>query len=199
MDLFLSSVFILGVLTWLIPLVGICIVLESKGPVFFIQKRAKRYGGVYWCVKFRTMRPNAQSDIAVAYEQDPRITRLGGWLRRYHIDELPQLLNVWWGDMSLIGPRPYMLMEDQYYQNRLEGYTRRSLVKPGITGLAQAQGYFGGTSDLNLMHQRLLMDIAYVHSWSPALDWVILCQTFGYLLPFKSTFWNRHEIPVEYI
>ncbi len=199
MDLMLSSVLILGILSWLIPLLGICIMLESKGPVFLIQKRAKRYGNVYGCIKFRTMRPNAQSDIAVAQKHDPRITRLGALLRRYHIDEFPQLLNVWWGDMSMVGPRPYMLIEDLYYQHRLDGYAHRSLVKPGITGLAQAQGYFGGTPDLELMRQRLALDIAYVYSWSPALDGLLIFQTLRYLLPFKPIVWNSHEIPAEYI
>lgn len=199
MDLLFSTALILVVLTWLAPLVGLCIVLESRGPVFFIQKRVKRHGRAYWCIKFRTMRPNAQSDIAVAQKQDPRITRFGAWLRRYHIDEFPQLLNVWWGDMSMVGPRPYMILEDLYYQHRLDGYAHRSLVKPGITGLAQALGYFGGTPDLALMGQRLEMDIVYVHSWSPVLDCLLIYQTLRFLLPIKPIVWNSHEIPAEYI
>lgn len=124
---------------------------------------------------------------------------MGSWLRRSHLDELPQLLNVWWGDMSLIGPRPYMLAEDQYYQDQLDGHMLRSWAKPGITGLAQACGNYGGTADLELMQQRLYLDLFYIHTWSIALDSLILFSTLRYLFPFKPIAWNSHEIPAEYI
>lgn len=183
MDLGLSTLLILGVLSWLLPLLALLVKLDSGGPVFFVQKRRKKGNGAFFCIKLRTMHVNADADSRIALDPDERVTRTGRWLRRTHLDELPQVFNVWWGDMSLVGPRPYMLQEDRLYQDILQGYTGRARVKPGITGLAQACGYFGGTRDLADMERRLSLDLAYVREWSPALDFWILLSTLRFLAP----------------
>lgn len=183
MDLGLSTLLILGVLSWLLPLLALLARLDSPGPVFFIQKRRKKGNAWFFCIKLRTMYINKEADRRVALVHDERITRFGRWLRRTHLDELPQLFNVWWGDMSLVGPRPYMLSEDQRYRDILAGYAARARVKPGITGLAQASGLFGGTQDLADMEKRLSLDLTYVEEWSPALDLRIMASTIRFLKP----------------
>lgn len=183
MDLALSTLLILGVLSWLLPLLALLVRMDSRGAVFFVQKRRKKGNDWFFCIKLRTMYLNEEADRRVALVHDERVTRVGRWLRRTHLDELPQVLNVWWGDMSLVGPRPYMLSEDQLYQETLAGYAARTLVKPGITGLAQASGFFGGTRDLADMEQRLYLDLTYVEEWSPALDLRIMASTIRFLKP----------------
>lgn len=193
MDLGLSALLILGILSWLLPLLALLIKLDSRGPVFFIQKRRKKGMGSFTCIKLRTMRVNPDADRRIALGPDERITRLGRWLRNTHLDELPQLFNVFWGDMSLVGPRPYMLQEDRLYAEILRNYADRTRVKPGITGLAQAAGYFGATGDIAAMEKRLYLDILYVRRWTPVLDLQILASTLRWLwtpdtLPLKPSF-----------
>jgi putative colanic acid biosynthesis UDP-glucose lipid carrier transferase len=181
MDLGLSLVLIGGVLSWLLPVLAFLVVIDSRGPVFFIQQRRKKGSGSFGCIKLRTMRINPDGDTRIALGGDERITRVGRWLRDTHLDELPQLFNVLWGDMSLVGPRPYMLQEDSLYGRILKNYAGRALVKPGITGMAQAAGLFGATGDLSDMEKRLRLDLLYVQSWSPALDLQILAATLRFL------------------
>ena len=176
-DLLLSSVLILTVLSWLIPLMAVVILLDSPGPVFFLQTRRKRRQGLFTCIKFRTMVVNADAHTKSASRGDHRITRVGRWFRRTHLDELPQLFNVWWGDMSLVGPRPYMLSDDHHFEQLLPGYGRRGRVKPGITGLAQSLGFSGVTEDMDALHKRLWLDIRYVRHWSIGMDIRILLKT----------------------
>lgn len=176
-DWLVATLLIVGVLSWLVPLVGLLIKLSSRGPVFFVQRRVKRGGQLFSCIKFRTMVPNKEADRTPAGENDPRITRLGHFLRRHHIDELPQLFNVWWGDMSLIGPRPYMIRDDQAYSRLVEAYGLRYQVKPGITGLAQSLGYFGLLQDSRHLHERVALDLEYIRDWSARLDWQIAWRT----------------------
>jgi putative colanic acid biosynthesis UDP-glucose lipid carrier transferase len=190
-DLLVSSALILGLLSWLLPLLAVLILLDSPGPVFFLQKRRKRHRELFTCVKLRTMIVNAEADSRSAEREDHRITGVGRWLRRTHLDELPQLLNVWRGDMSLIGPRPYMLSDDDYFERLFPSYTQRCSVKPGITGLAQSWGYFGTPEDPGSLEKRLWLDIRYIRYWSIGMDIRVLLRTLRFLRP------STHKTPVK--
>jgi putative colanic acid biosysnthesis UDP-glucose lipid carrier transferase len=176
-DVVVSSILILGLLSWLIPLMAICIRIDSRGPLFFIQKRMKKGGRYFSCIKFRTMICNPEADTLAATENDRRITRLGQFLRNHHLDELPQLLNVLYGDMSLIGPRPHMIMDNMKFETLVDNYASRHKVKPGITGLAQVNGYVGCTANLDNMKKRVEKDMFYIRNWSFALDAKIMIGT----------------------
>ena len=192
-DWLVATLLIVGLLLWLIPLVGLLIKLSSRGPVFFVQRRVKRAGQLFFCIKFRTMVPNSEADRTPAGEDDPRITRLGHFLRHHHIDELPQLFNVWWGDMSLIGPRPYMIRDDQAYGRLVEDYGLRYQVKPGITGLAQSLGYFGLLQDSRHLHERVALDLEYIRYWSARLDWQIAWRTICLVWRSGKVELNKHS------
>jgi putative colanic acid biosynthesis UDP-glucose lipid carrier transferase len=176
-DLFISTVLILLVFSWLFPIMALLIKLDSRGPVFFLQKRTKRKGSLFTCIKFRTMIENSDADLLPAFENDPRITRLGKFLRNHHLDELPQLLNVWWGDMTLIGPRPHMISDNDRYEAIIDYYSLRHQVKPGITGLAQVKGLVGNSNNPDHMQERVEQDLYYIRNWSPLLDLKIICRT----------------------
>ena len=177
MDIFFSTVVILCVLSWLIPVIAVLIKLNSRGPVFFLQKRNKRNGELFTCIKFRSMLGNTDADTLPAGKNDNRITTMGRFLRHYHLDELPQFFNVLWGDMSIIGPRPHMVSDNLKFDELIKYYAYRHKVKPGITGLAQMLGYHGHIDDLKKMEARVNMDIFYARHWSPKLDMVILYRT----------------------
>jgi len=177
-DIMLSSLLLIGLLSWLIPLFVILIKLDSKGPAFFLQKRKKKNGKLFTCIKLRTMLVNDEADSIGALENDSRITRIGKIFRQYHVDELPQLWNVLIGDMSIIGPRPYMLIENYNYEKQIKEYSNRYKVKPGITGLAQSLGYFGFTDDLQKIDERVMLDLFYIKRWSFKMDIQILFRTF---------------------
>lgn len=181
-DILISLVLIVAILSWLIPLLAILIKLDSRGSVFFLQKRNKNAGRLFTCIKFRSMFINKEADILVACENDKRVTRFGKFLRKYHIDELPQLFNVLIGDMSIIGPRPHMVSENIMYANLLHDYDYRHSVKPGITGLAQSYGNFGATTDLEKVKERTDLDIHYIRTWSLKMDIKILYRTFLLIL-----------------
>ncbi len=176
-DIVISFFLIIVLLSWLIPIIGIIIKLDSRGPVFFLQKRNKNGGHFFSCIKFRTMYINKDADILVAMEDDKRITRFGKFLRRHHLDELPQLFNVLIGDMSMIGPRPHMISENKFYEGLVYNYSYRHSVKPGITGLAQSLGNFGATYDLEKVKERTELDIHYIRNWSMKMDLKIICRT----------------------
>jgi putative colanic acid biosynthesis UDP-glucose lipid carrier transferase len=177
LDLAVSSALLFTVFIILLPVIALLIRLDSKGPIFFLQKRNKKKGLLFSCIKFRTMVVNEFADTLPAYVDDKRITRVGKFLRRYHLDELPQLLNVWWGDMSLVGPRPYMVIENEKFGRQIRHYPLRHQVKPGITGLAQASGLFGCLVGSSEMQDRVALDLTYIHSWSFVLDLRILART----------------------
>jgi putative colanic acid biosynthesis UDP-glucose lipid carrier transferase len=183
-DIFLSVVVIVGILSWLVPVMTLLIKLDSKGPVFFLQKRNKRGGKTFTCIKFRSMIENEDADLLQASVNDERITRLGRFLRNHYLDELPQFFNVFVGDMSLIGPRPHMVSDNNKYEELIEFYDYRHKVKPGITGLSQAMGYVGETRNLEAMRDRVHLDIFYVRHWSLWLDLKILWHTFLRIAPF---------------
>ena len=165
-------------LTPLMVLVAILIKLDSRGPIFFVQRRYGFNQQPFRIIKFRTMR--AMDDGAVvpqARRDDPRLTRIGRWLRRWNIDEIPQLFNVLTGDMSLVGPRPHALSHDDDYERRISLYARRHNVKPGITGWAQINGYRGEIDSDEKIRKRVEHDLFYIDNWSLWLDLKILART----------------------
>ncbi|GMN07845.1 undecaprenyl-phosphate glucose phosphotransferase [Croceitalea sp. MTPC5] len=176
-DIIFSLIIILGLLTWLTPIIAILIALESKGPVFFRQNRNGIDNREFYCYKFRSMAPNNDADQAQATKNDMRVTRLGKVLRRTSIDELPQFYNVFFGTMSVVGPRPHMVKHTNEYSDKVDKYMVRHFVKPGITGLAQVRGYRGEIeSDTDILN-RIKFDIFYIENWSMFLDVKIIFQT----------------------
>lgn len=176
-DIIFSSFAIICIHSWLVPIIAILIKLDSKGPVFFKQKRTGRDGKEFWCLKFRTMKVNNDSDTQQATKNDSRITPLGAFLRKTSIDELPQFLNTFMGDMSVVGPRPHMLKHTEYYSQEVDKFMVRHLVKPGITGLAQTKGFRGETKEVSAMKNRVRMDVFYVENWSLFFDIKIIFMT----------------------
>jgi lipopolysaccharide/colanic/teichoic acid biosynthesis glycosyltransferase len=177
MDIIIAAIFITCILSWLTPILAILIKIDSKGPEFFLQKRNKKNGRIFTCIKIRYMIVNAQADLVQAMEGDIRITHFGKFLRKNHLDELPQFINVLLGDMSVIGPRPHMISDNLKYQPLISHYSLRSNIKPGITGLAQVSGYTGPVTDIVKMKLRVQMDNFYISHWSLKMDTMILYKT----------------------
>ena len=177
-DVLVASLALVALLPLLL-VIGLMVRLESAGPALFRQHRGGLGGRTFTIYKFRTMRVEADASVSHATRQDPRVTALGAFLRRTSIDELPQLLNVLKGDMSLVGPRPHALAHDQYYSEQLPGYAARMRAKPGLTGLAQISGHRGEIRELDCMAQRVAYDVAYIDDWSPALDIKVLALTLA--------------------
>jgi putative colanic acid biosynthesis UDP-glucose lipid carrier transferase len=171
---------ILGIvcLSPLLLLVALAIVVESPGSPLFQQRRSGFLGGHFVIYKFRTMRVREDgSDVVQAQRDDDRITRVGLFLRRTSIDELPQLLNVLKGEMSLVGPRPHAVVHDEYYGRIVADYDSRFKTKPGLTGLAQVSGLRGQTAEVRDMAARVDKDLEYIRSWSFLGDIKILLRT----------------------
>lgn len=181
-DLVFSALFFVVILSWLIPLIAILIKWDSKGPVFFVQQRNGEGNIPFGCLKFRTMRINQEADTKQATKDDPRITKLGKFLRRSSIDELPQFLNVLVGDMSVIGPRPHPIKLNEKFEPLISNIMSRHYVKPGITGLAQCMGYRGETQTLADMENRVRLDRYYIENWSFWLDIKIIFLTIVSLI-----------------
>jgi putative colanic acid biosynthesis UDP-glucose lipid carrier transferase len=177
-DIFFSFLFIGFVLSWLLPIISLLIFFESKGPVFFAQRRLGRNGKPFQCLKFRTMIMNDEADEKQADDNDYRITRIGKFLRRTNIDEFPQFFNVFIGDMSIIGPRPHMLSDCTRFSFVIPAYKFRTLVRPGITGLAQVKGYHGPTIDYESIFTRYHWDAEYIRNANLWLDLQIISITF---------------------
>jgi exopolysaccharide biosynthesis polyprenyl glycosylphosphotransferase len=169
-DLSFSLLVVVLILSWLAPLLGLLLKLESRGPVFFKQLRTGKHGKPFYCLKFRSMRLNAEADTRQASRGDNRITRIGAFIRQTSIDELPQFINVLRGDMSVVGPRPHMLQHTEDYAQRITHFMERHAVTPGITGWAQVKGYRGETRELQAMEQRVQADIWYLRHSSFWLD-----------------------------
>jgi putative colanic acid biosynthesis UDP-glucose lipid carrier transferase len=176
-DIFLSIFIIVGVLSWLTPILGLIIKLESRGPVFFKQKRNGLDYQEFYCYKFRSMRPNPTAHLHQVSKNDPRITRIGRIIRKTSIDELPQFINVLKGEMSVVGPRPHMVSHTHMYAEKIDKFMVRHFVKPGITGLAQVSGFRGEVEDDNHIINRVKYDIFYLENWSLFLDIKIVFQT----------------------
>lgn len=176
-DIVFSLFIILGLLSWLTPLLAILITLESKGPVFFRQTRNGIDNREFYCYKFRSMAPNNNADDIQATKNDMRITKVGRFIRRTSIDELPQFYNVLFGTMSVVGPRPHMVKHTNEYATSVDKYMVRHFVKPGITGLAQIRGYRGEIESDSDIQNRVKFDIFYIENWSMFLDLKIIVQT----------------------
>lgn len=176
-DIVLSMLVVLFILSWLYPLLALLMKLEGRGPVLFRQQRTGRDNRPFTCYKFRSMEVNNNSDSKQATRNDPRITRLGAFMRKTSIDELPQFLNVLEGYMSIVGPRPHMIKHTEQYSGIIEKYMIRQFLKPGITGWAQVNGYRGETKDPALMERRVAHDIWYLENWSAMLDVKIVFMT----------------------
>ena len=176
-DLIFSTLVIILVLSWLFPIIALLIKFSSKGPIIFKQPRSGVNNEEFLCYKFRSMSMSDDADSKQAIREDPRITRIGAFLRKTSLDEFPQFLNVFMGDMSVVGPRPHMLLHTEEYSELVNNYMVRQLVKPGITGVAQVRGYRGETKEIEDMEGRVRFDVWYIENWSLTLDINIILQT----------------------
>ncbi|MGY6741102.1 MAG: sugar transferase [Cecembia sp.] len=180
-DLVLSGLFLLFVASWLFPIIAILIKIDSPGPIFYKQLRDGQFNNKFLCFKFRTMVFNPEDEFKQATKNDSRVTRFGAFLRKTSIDELPQLINVLIGDMSIVGPRPHAVEMNLDCNRKYEKYNLRHLVKPGITGLAQAKGFRGEIKEDSDMIGRIKLDLFYIEKWGVWLD-------------VKIIFWTIHGI-----
>jgi putative colanic acid biosynthesis UDP-glucose lipid carrier transferase len=176
-DIVFSLIIILFVLSWLTLILAILIKLESKGPIFFKQKRNGLNYHEFKCFKFRSMSINEIADLYQVSKNDPRITRIGKFIRKTSIDELPQFFNVFIGDMSVVGPRPHMVSHTEMYARKIDKFMVRHFIKPGITGLAQTKGFRGEVETDKDIIYRVKYDIFYLENWSLLLDIKIIFQT----------------------
>lgn len=176
-DLIFSSLIVIFIMSWLYPLLAFLIKLESKGPVLFKQDRSGRNDKPFCCYKFRSMKVNASSDFAQAIKNDQRVTKIGKFLRKTSLDELPQFFNVIQGHMSVVGPRPHMLKHTEEYRALIDKFMVRHFSKPGITGWAQVNGLRGETKETSDMERRVEHDIYYVENWSLMWDVKIIFLT----------------------
>lgn len=176
-DVFFSAFIIVFFLSWITPLLALLIKLDSKGDVFFKQKRNGLNNKEFYCYKFRSMKPNSTADVNQVTKNDPRITKVGAFLRKTSLDELPQFWNVLIGDMSVVGPRPHMINETKRFVKKVDKFMVRHFIKPGITGLAQINGYRGEVETDNDIIHRVKYDIFYLENWTFLLDIKIVLST----------------------
>jgi putative colanic acid biosysnthesis UDP-glucose lipid carrier transferase len=176
-DIVVSSLVSIFILSWLIPLISIIIWLESKGPVFFLQDRTGKNNKSFRCIKFRSMKVNSEANSKQATRNDNRLTRIGKFMRRTNIDEFPQFINVFKGEMSVVGPRPHMVRHTEDYSKIIGQYMIRQFLKPGITGWAQVNGFRGEIKEKNQLRKRIEHDIWYLENWSFWLDVRIIFLT----------------------
>lgn len=181
-DILVSGLFLVTLFPFIWLFVAIGTTISSPGPIFFKQKRTGYRGKSFTMYKFRSMKVNTSSDTQQATKDDERKTRFGNFLRKTSIDEIPQMINVFLGDMSLVGPRPHMEYHTKVYSEIIDKYMVRHMVKPGITGWAQVSGFRGETRTLDLMEGRVLKDIWYIENWSVYLDIKIVLMTVLQLL-----------------
>lgn len=175
-DIVFSFLVIVLILSWLMPLIAILIKLESKGPIFFKQGRPGLDENEFFCYKFRSMQVNENTERE-ASKNDPRVTKMGRFMRKTSLDELPQFFNVLLGDMSVVGPRPHLWSQNKSYASKIKKYMVRHYVKPGITGLAQVKGYRGEIETDEDMINRIKFDVFYIENWSIVMDIKIIIQT----------------------
>lgn len=176
-DIVFSFLVIVLILSWLYPILFLLIKIDSKGAVIFKQLRSGLDNNNFHCLKFRTMEINVDSDLKQASESDERITKLGQFLRKTSLDEFPQFFNVFIGEMSIVGPRPHMLKHTKDFSDLIGNYMVRQLVKPGITGAAQANGFRGEISEFDDIKKRVEYDVWYIENWSLLLDMKLLALT----------------------
>lgn len=176
-DVVFSSFVIVFILSWLIPVLGLLIKLESKGPILFKQKRNGLNNGEFEVFKFRSMYTNGFSNKKQTSINDQRLTKIGRFIRRTSIDEMPQFINVFLGSMSVVGPRPHPIFLTDQYAKIIDKYMVRHFVKPGVTGLAQIKGFRGEVQDIEQMRNRIRLDKFYIENWSLLFDIEIVIKT----------------------
>lgn len=178
-DIIFSLFILIFVMSWLTPILGLLIRLESKGGIFFKQERGGLKGKNFSFYKFRSMKINKDSDLVDTKKNDTRVTKVGTFLRRTSIDELPQFYNVLKGDMSVVGPRPHMSLQSLRFEEEVDNYIERHAIKPGITGLAQVSGCRGEITKKSDIENRVRYDIFYIENWSFLLDIKIIVKTIS--------------------
>ena len=176
-DIVFSACVIVFVFSWLFPILAIAVKFSSKGPVFFKQTRLGEGKKKFGCYKFRSMRMNKEADMKQATKNDPRVTKVGSFLRKSNLDEMPQFFNVLLGQMSVVGPRPHPLRLNDQFRDIIDKYMVRHFVRPGITGWAQVNGFRGETRTPELMEKRVDLDVWYLENWSFMLDMKIVVKT----------------------
>lgn len=181
-DVAVSGLFLITAYPIIFTVCAICIKASSPGPIYFKQMRPGYQGENFLCYKFRSMKINSQSESKAAEKGDSRVTKFGEFIRKTSIDEFPQFINVFKGDMSLVGPRPQLITQSDYYTPFIPNYFMRHLVKPGITGWAQVNGCRGEMKSIEEMNKRINYDIWYIEHWSPKLDIKILFKTVKQVL-----------------
>lgn len=195
MDVLTSLTVILIVFPWLFPILCLLIRLDSKGPFLFKQKRVGLLGRTFWCYKFRTMYVNDHADTRRCSSNDPRVTRIGRYLRNTCLDELPQFINVFLGQMSIVGPRPHMLKDSGEFASLIDNYQFRDMVRPGITGLSQVRGYRGPAATFESIFRRYQWDAYYVRNVGFRLDFRIMTGTIWLIV--KSLFDKDKPVPAD--
>ncbi len=181
-DVVFSIVIIIGVLSWVLPILGILIKLESKGPVLLRQKRNGLNNKEFDCYKFRSMKMGNNEYSNQVSKNDPRVTKIGRFIRKTSIDELPQFFNVLIGEMSVVGPRPHIVSYNKEYILKVDKFMVRHFIKPGITGLAQVKGFRGEIETDNDIINRVKYDIFYIENWSILLDLKIIVTTIYHII-----------------
>ncbi len=184
-DIVVSSFVIIFILSWLIPIFGIIIKFQSRGPILFTQSRNGENGLPFKCYKFRSMILNKNYDKIFADHDDKRLTTFGRFIRISALDELPQFINVFLGDMSIVGPRPHPILLNKEYERKIEKFNKRHQFKPGITGLAQISGYRGKINNLSEMSSRVKLDRYYFKNWSLFFDFKIFLITLVKMIKFN--------------
>ena len=181
-DILFSLTVLIGVMSWLFPIIALLIKRSSKGPVLFKQSRNGVNNEPFYCYKFRTMELNNEADLKWAEKNDPRITKVGRFLRATSLDEFPQFINVLLGQMSIVGPRPHPINLNDTYRDQVQKYSKRHASKPGVTGLAQAMGYRGEIQEFYQMSSRVRLDRFYLQNWTFWLDLKIIFLTIFSIL-----------------
>jgi len=188
-DIVFSLVVIIFLLSWITPIIGLIIKIESRGPVLFKQTRNGIKFREFTCYKFRSMIENNDADIQQATKNDKRVTKIGKILRKTSLDELPQFFNVLIGNMSVVGPRPHMIKENERYSKSVDKFMVRHFVKPGITGLAQVKGFRGEIETDEDIINRVKYDIYYLENWSLILDLnIVFLTTINFLTGQKKAY-----------
>ena len=187
-DILFSVFVIVFILSWLLPILSLIIKLDSRGPIFFIQKRTGINNKTFQCYKFRSMKIGSDKIGKQVEAGDIRTTNVGRFIRRWNLDEFPQFINVLFGNMSIVGPRPHMLLHTQVYSESILSYKARHLIKPGITGLAQINGLRGETKEIWKMEQRIKYDLDYIENWTFIKDIEIILKTLFSRKSYKNAY-----------
>jgi putative colanic acid biosynthesis UDP-glucose lipid carrier transferase len=207
MDVVSSLLVVVFIMPWLFPILCLLIRLDSRGPAFFRQRRVGFRGKTFWCYKFRTMYMNDKADSHRASTNDPRITRVGWFLRNTCLDEVPQFINVLLGQMSIVGPRPHMLKDCKEFAGLVSNYQFRNMARPGITGLSQVRGYRGPATTFESIFRRYQWDAYYVRNANFLLDLRIIAETGILMLvsllkkdkpiPLDDSIFDRAPVPAR--